>query len=405
MNMLVLLIGSNNIPNYVAAKYLLESGRDDNAELPVPERLVLVFSHETEKFKESLLDCLEISREKVVEVPLGSDEHHHENIKKLIQSNLEQQRKDHISSIHLNYTGGTKTMVLAAYDAVASFSSEIKEFYSYLDPENFKLVTTKGDSFPCEKDLRFCVNPTVKNIFRLHCIDMSNHEPNEKVTPEYERLLADGAKFPKLASYEFQCELYEFEKKYDIKKQKDIKETNKEDFIALIKNYEIIEKSECLDLSECKNIYSMVAYSWIEQAVFDVLQKIKKNNAQFGLGEILWSVEGEIRKPDGSRKFEIDVMALRGYQMYVFSCTSDDNVKMCKQKALETNYRAVQMGGEHAKSILVCLGDNSIEAACLDDIQKDMAQFDAARNFSVIGRDCLSSNEKLEKAIRGILQK
>ncbi len=401
-NALVLLIGSNNIPNYVTAKYLLNPERKDTKELPVPEKLVLVFSEETKKFRDSLVDSLGIGFEKIVDVHLGSDERKHSVIKQLLKQKLEANDPS-ISSVHLNYTGGTKAMVLAAYDAVESFCEGGKgKLYSYLDPENFKLTMNEDSQFPLRDDLRSFVKPRISEIFKLHCIDAGSHEPKKETTREYEQFASRDGFFARVAGKDFQDALATFENKLKEPKKKYFKEEHVAIFHNLLRTENIIDCNESPNLSECQKVYSLVAFDWLEQAVFSALRSIQSKEDTYKLDEILWNVKGFF----ADRDFEIDVMALRGYQMFVFSCTSDDNLRVCKQKAFEVNYRAVQMGGEHAKSVLVCLGDNSnSKDPCIDGIEKDMAQFEAAQNFSIIGREHLLDRKKLEDKIRAILRK
>lgn len=402
-NALVLLIGSNNIPNYVTAKYLLNPERKDTDELPVPENLVLVFSEETKKYRNSLVDILGIGYEKVIDVHLGSDERKHNIIKEMLKEKLEA-NGSFITSVHLNYTGGTKVMVLAAYEAVEDYCEGSKgKLYSYLDPENFKLTTNGDSQFPRrDNDLRSFVKPAISEIFKLHCIDVGNHEPKKETTPEYQRFASKEDFFARVSGKDFQDALATFENKLKERKPKYFEEEHVAIFSNLLRTENILDSNESPNLSECRKIYSLVASDWLEQAVFSALRSIQSKNDTFELSEILWNVKGF----NADRNFEIDVMALCGYQMIVFSCTSGYKPGDCKQKAFEVNYRAVQMGGEHAKSVLVCLGDNTnSKDPCLDGIRNDMTQFEAAQNFSIIGREDLSDRKKLEEAIRAILRK
>jgi hypothetical protein len=66
---------------------------------------------------------------------------------------------------------------------------------------------------------------------------------------------------------------------------------------------------------------------------------------------------GETKRPD----FEIDVAFIRGHRLYVISCTTHAKKALCKSKLFEVALRARQMGGDLARSALVCLmpsGDN-----------------------------------------------
>lgn len=47
MSLLVLSIGSNPLPNYIVAKYLLMNEREDRQYLPKPDKIMMVFSNDT----------------------------------------------------------------------------------------------------------------------------------------------------------------------------------------------------------------------------------------------------------------------------------------------------------------------------------------------------------------------
>lgn len=451
MDVLVLLIGSNNIPNFVTAQYLLMPDRDDVEELPVPGKLFLVYSGDTEKFKESLVECLKVTCDKIVDVPLGSDERNHEAICRKLREKLEEHQKD-VSSIHLNYTGGTKTMVLAAYEAVVNANVQ-KKCYSYVDPKNYKIVTTMKDiNYPQNDDLRK-IKPDIDTIFKLHCLDedlkykKEIDDSNTKYFSLIEKeqyinifsskdfqkdleIFEKAAKLNEIPTYkdinEKRCKEYEYyskilktminmsnnnselswsvknivEKKYNKQKYKDLYcKWYVESFKDLItKNNLNLIFDDSINYKSIKmehGLYDFIKSEWIEQIVFSILKNIQKEESVIGLTDVLWDVTG---KSEG-RNFQIDVIALRSYQIFVFSCTSSDEPGPCKQKAFEANYRAVQIGGEHAKSVLVCLKDDDEKT----DIRKDMMQFEAAHNFSMIGREAFKDEETLKKAIRNIL--
>ncbi len=413
MDALVLLIGSNNIPNFVTAKYLLTQERDDSQELPLPEKIFLLFSNDTRKFRNALVECLEVANEKIVDVPLGSDECNHKEIKKKLQEKLEMFQES-LSSIHLNYTGGTKAMVLAASHAIESFCGNAKKkIFSYVDPQNHKLMTAEEGSFPRKQDLRSCIKMSIKELFTLHCLKLEEDKgkPKEEITSEYKNIVQGKDFFSKLASKEFQEKLKEFikennmrEKRKKHKSKKNVfKDSHEREVLAIfLQTQGLIDESTSPDKDECEKLYKLISSEWLEEAVFSTLEKIRCENQEFGLTEVFWDINGN----SCERNFQIDVMALRGYQMFIFSCTSESHLTLCKQKAFEVNYRAVQMGGEHAKSVLICLGDNNLndQNPCPESLKADMAQFDAAQNFSVIGRASLSNKNELEKAIRNVLQ-
>ena len=66
--------------------------------------------------------------------------------------------------------------------------------------------------------------------------------------------------------------------------------------------------------------------------------------------------------------FEVDIVAIRGYQMFVISCTTSDKKKLLKSKLFEAYVRARQMGGDEARIALVCCSNKPGE------VQNDMQQ-------------------------------
>jgi hypothetical protein len=54
------------------------------------------------------------------------------------------------------------------------------------------------------------------------------------------------------------------------------------------------------------------------------------------------------------RPFELDVVAVLGYQIVVVSCTLSSAANMIKQKGMEAILRARQLGGDEARAIVLC---------------------------------------------------
>lgn len=236
MNILILLIGSNPLPNYIVADYLLNEERNDQKELPIPDTLILIHSNGTKDFKNNIVNLLlkhnEDEREilsykegetpkvsiknikekkinKIISIDLKNDERNSNmiingiiyTISGLIQSG------ESIESVHLNNTAGTKPM--AVYSTVSLFllQNTINPIFTDLDPntsrlektmfENFtldnKLFEIKNNSdleqnikkidiknivkteiFPSEtKTLMDYVNPSIEDIIKLHKIEKS----------------------------------------------------------------------------------------------------------------------------------------------------------------------------------------------------------------------------------------
>jgi hypothetical protein len=411
MNVLILLIGGNNVANFVPSCYLLTGERDDEQEMPRPEAILPLFSNETAKEKENLIRCLEeMPRNKetplkIIDVPLEDYERDFQKTKDLLHAALsslcaEQNASEQIS-IHLNYTGGTKTMAVAAYEAVRTFSEGKQHIacrFSYLDARSHQLKTMSDQDFPPCGDLRYHVKPSIEQLFVLHNLQGTPMYKTE-ITAEYCKTLQIQNFMQTAISHDFQEALGDFEETHKTRtwfRSQDICEENAELFKKLLQKYglaALLEDTE--SIKDCRKIYSLVASEWMEQALFVSLQSIRQSDPSSGLSHIFWDIKGKAR----GKEFQVDVIALRGYEMILLSCTSEYREGICKQKAFEANYRAVQIAGIHAKRALVCLGNEEVCA----NISNDMAQFDANRNFSILGRKDLITSESLERGFRTIL--
>ncbi|MEM1043985.1 MAG: hypothetical protein AAGI91_15325 [Bacteroidota bacterium] len=98
--------------------------------------------------------------------------------------------------------------------------------------------------------------------------------------------------------------------------------------------------------------------SWLESLALDALVRAEDD---LGLHGVAWSVESRpdiqaLRTDDGTDdydKFELDVMALRGYQLFAVSCTTSQGKSDVKKKLFEVLHRARQIGGDEARAAVV----------------------------------------------------
>jgi len=109
------------------------------------------------------------------------------------------------------------------------------------------------------------------------------------------------------------------------------------------------------------------------------------------------------RKHNGGSitKFEFDVAATRGYQLFAFSCYAGEQREKAQRKLFEACVRARQMGGDEACVALVCCADDTavIEAAVCDAL--DIADDGSQPRVKVFGRaDLAALPEKLDSWIR-----
>lgn len=122
LQLMILLVGGNPLPNYVAAQVLQ------------PARVLLVHSASTKAIAERLQRVLSIHAD-LVEVEESSPR----SIFDEITSALEERKPRRVS---LHYTGGTKAMAIHAYRAVEQWSQRNRAEWSasYLDARRQVLV-------------------------------------------------------------------------------------------------------------------------------------------------------------------------------------------------------------------------------------------------------------------------
>lgn len=70
--------------------------------------------------------------------------------------------------------------------------------------------------------------------------------------------------------------------------------------------------------------------------------------------------------------FELDVVAVLGYQVVIVSCTLDNDAGNIKLKAMEGIIRARQLGGDEAQCITVCIAKNDSCANIQSGLEDEM---------------------------------
>lgn len=88
--------------------------------------------------------------------------------------------------------------------------------------------------------------------------------------------------------------------------------------------------------------------------------------------------------------FEFDVVALRGYQLFAISCANHSEKAVVKQKLMEAFVRARQMGGEEARTAVVCRIGSTDPQSNPKLIEQEMTELlDAEGKIRVFGAEQL----------------
>ena len=100
---------------------------------------------------------------------------------------------------------------------------------------------------------------------------------------------------------------------------------------------------------------------WLEYAAYaafkEVLEEVKCDSGgrrgNFQLFHNVYVRQQGTNRAD--RHFELDVVAVLGYQVVVISCSTTPHISSVKQKAMEAYHRARQLGGAEARAVVLCL--------------------------------------------------
>ena len=372
MNLLVLLIGNNSMANYALIKYFSEKRA---TRFPKVDSVMLIYSKSTEKRALSIKTFFE--NVKFIDVNIGQNE---KNIAYIIKKVTAQLESLNLDFIHLNYTGGTKSMGLGAFLAIENYKKCKEKYFSDINHQ-YKLFFKRGDEFPEDGSLSDFVNFSIQDLAKLEVFEILNEK-------------RENSKF-------FNINFYLFLIEQVLKNKKFLKSWEK------CKNKEISDCGECLsqwkeqlkefvDLDnlskdEWKELNRFVNGIFLEEFVFYVLNKYKE---ELKITDVAWNVEIKKR-----RKFEVDVVATKGVDIYVFSCTTD-KYDLIKQKSFEVITRAQQFGGIAGIPILVSCVNKRNKRNFADD----MIEREEKNRFILLGRDDIKNEKIFLSALKGIIK-
>lgn len=364
---LFLLIGANPLPNYVAAKLL----RKPDA------KVYFIHTDETLEIAQRLAGLLGLSKETKSFIPvIESDIDDVFDEVSNICKNLGEQE------VGLNYTGGTKTMVVHAYRAVEKLCHD--PVFSYLDARSMKMIIERRDQ-PClDFPVSLSIKPEIQDLLALHGYSLEHYPNWHPFKPE---VCLELVKIPRDELRKW-CDNYLRDDKNSLKKkEKDLKPILlpiDPPFDKVASHWQgcktLGELSEKWDI-KVKELSRWLDGLWLESYTLWALQKI--------------ATECEIHQCGTSfepkeRNFEFDVAAMRGYQLFAISCTTGSNKGLLKSKLFEAYVRARQMGGDEARVGLVCCAPENNPENNPELIQSEIEEtWDAQGKLQVFGAEHL----------------
>lgn len=365
---LFLLVGSNPLPNYLVTLAL------------APEAVTLFYSRETKAVKDRLKSIL---RQKlphtVVDEAFIADPTRASEVRKAVSNR--RPSKD----THLNYTGGTKVMASHARLVLAGFPDAGDDCASYLAEQQDILRLDSGREIPLGGPN---INLTLKEILELHAITASSRS-----TPSPAPTAADAETIARAV-----CDdpgradaLYQSQRMVGTRS-----------WTATRAKADPIVPASILGSALSFNVIpdggwsSKICEVWRDFLRGGWLEAWCGNLARaFFAGRGLHNAEVRVSVPcrrENGREFEIDMAAVCGCRLHVASCTIESaDIRLCKSKLFEVALRSRQMGGDLARSALVCpLGGGDARGTFVEQLRADVSDiWNAPNTPAVFGLDDL----------------
>lgn len=387
---LVVLVGANPLPNFIAARLLLADGGT----------LHLLHSPDTCEIANRIGQRFKLFQTHEIQDPADSTE-----IRTVVKGVVGECSD---GSIGLNYTGGTKAMAVHAYETISRAAPKV--VLTYLDARTLSLHRSD-----CVKPspVKYAIMPRIiDDVLALHAIKLNEKHP---VRRQPRRMLLNQALARAHATvdgqdaYEAWCQRYlRYLPDKDLSRcRQAVAEllpelsagmTSPEELCArlipalrslhccageLVKKPKDFGRTPILfptdpALREVAEV--MRDLFGVQGDAFDPSDVIANPQVELeSVGDLVKYLDGDwvehlalaalIDNKDACRlhdwamsmrtitdpyDFEFDVAAMQGYQLYAISCTRSADRGLCKGKLFEAYVRAAQLGGDEARVGLVC---------------------------------------------------
>ena len=325
-NLLILTVGTNALPVWVAWHHLKERLNNNL-------KVGFVYTNETEKRMKCLKRRFKEGGAKEADffdIPATSSG----NLKDVgdtIQDILPNLSGN--AQIHVHYTSGTKVMGVETVFTIGKKHTNFNR--SYLNPRDNPtpaIVDQQGRTIGPE-DARQGICPDIKRIAELHGFEVSQKQP---FSPTID---------PRNFASDTLCD-------EDREELCEALRMLSENSICNWKTFECaaLAALKCA-LEEIKRECEGRSYKRDNYALFWNVHFRKKVDSSV-------SSESEDTQSNNSppEPFELDVVAILGYQVIVVSCSLDNS--RIEKKAVEAYHRAKQLGGDEARVITLCQFDD-----------------------------------------------
>ena len=334
----ILLVGGNPLPNYVAALALKKTPYGIN-------QAHLLYTPEVKDVKDNLVRCLvKKGGFKCLKATYIGDAGNAKVIREACAGIG--------SDSHLHYTGGTNTMA-AHVHAVWKTKGGQDAQASYLFGKDDCLITDAGGTIDIND-----IQLDLETLAILHglkgCAPRKVLSGGPCLPDDANEIAVKVSEEPDLAERLYE-KIPDDDKKF--KKQPFCSQTEK----LCLSQRHIPTPDEKEWPKERRNVWlKFLRGEWLEEWVRWKIEDTKLvDPAHLHVG-----IEPKIN----NRPFELDVVAIRGHHLYVVSCTTDSDIRMCKSKLFEVAMRSRRLGGDLARSALVCLADSGTVEKLRQDV-------------------------------------
>lgn len=358
---LALMVGGNPLPNAVAAHLLT---RPDG-------RVTLFHSAETARVAGRTEDWLSSRTPEVSVEQCQIDACSKASVHDSVQSRLEAEGAE-VAGLH--YTGGTSVMDVHGYRAAEQWAAENGStvHFSYLDSGTLRLNIDDGGSLPVGLAVEF----SLEELMALHGRTAScGMKPFLHKSAD---ALAQAHQHRGVAKKWSDWCYHELVKKHRDRRDWKPEEKLRQATLSLPKDhrlepfYEQLARdlpgafdaaSRTLDLEDVTRdmlqgaplgkLLGWLGGIWLEVATHQAMQRCAESHR---LGDRRMGVE--VEGPQGVDKFELDVLAVRGYQVFLISCSTTSKKSLLKKKLFEAWARARQIGGTEAPVAVVSCSED-----------------------------------------------
>ena len=390
---LLLLVGGNPLPNAVAG---LLQGKQDG-------RISLICSAETAVIAQRLQIWLKEKGGFRLPNLYQVDEVNAGTISREIRRSLQAGE----GKAGLNYTGGTKAMAVHAYRVAEMWAEENempRPLFSYLDARSLAMVIDpvvpeRGEASHATYVGR-SVEIKVEDLITLHGWSLQKNSPTvTAVLPQTAYALAQvqANEAGRQAWLRWLKEELEANCRRENKNDwKSKTELNKQRLnwpaatdsqlqaVTTALQQELGVTGETLSIQEAtmasgekqpKNFCGWLHGKWLEHFVLTILQNLPE---AVHLHQAVQNIETR------EVQFDVDIAAMRGYQLFAISCSTSHTKGILKSKLFEAYIRARQIGGDEARIALICCSDDPLTLE--REMQRD---WDRDGRIRVFGREHL----------------